>query len=284
MSIDVANMVVNIGEQMQKVNWLEACVTFASVFLGAFWAHRFSLKLEMCKAHRQIRGAFCSLVSQIHLDFSDMLNYKKMYLDKIKRAYEERNMNSFLATKELPCMTFILDIDRYIFLSDCNRVFLSELKIIKSLNEQLNNVWQKYMQAISNLGPLLQNGDDYAIQSAKTMFYSICETYDSLCVRVYYLNKHLRDCYERFFNVNYYDDFETDEQLGKEVLQCISQEKQKEFIYLCEYFDKYWTPDHTFWEDVKFNYRRLKCRLKCIKIYFFGRGKPKKEGKIKGKK
>ncbi len=35
MSIDVANMVVNIGEQMQKVNWLEACVTFASVFLGA---------------------------------------------------------------------------------------------------------------------------------------------------------------------------------------------------------------------------------------------------------
>lgn len=284
MNIDVANMAINIGEQVQKVNWLEAGVTFASVFFGAFLAHRFSLKLEMRKAHRQIRGAFCSLVSQIHLDFSDMLNYKKMYLDKIKRAYEERNMNSFLATKELPCMTFVLDIDRYIFLSDCNRVFLSELKIIKSLNEQLNNVWQRYMQAISNLGPLLQTGDDYAIQSAKTMFYSICEKYDSLCVRVYYLNKHLSDCYERFFNVNYYDDFETDEQLGKEVLQCISQEMQKEFIDLSEYFDKYWAPDHTFWEDIKFSYRKLKYRLRRIKIYFFGRGKLKKESKTKGKK
>lgn len=36
MNIDVANMVVNLGEQLQKVNWLDAGVTFTSVFLGAF--------------------------------------------------------------------------------------------------------------------------------------------------------------------------------------------------------------------------------------------------------
>ena len=49
MNIDVANMVVNLGEQLQKVNWLDAGVTFTSVFLGAFLAHRFNLKLEMRK-------------------------------------------------------------------------------------------------------------------------------------------------------------------------------------------------------------------------------------------
>lgn len=284
MNIDVANMVVNVGEQLQKVNWLEAGVTFTSVFLGAFLAHRFALKLEMRKANRQMRGDFCSLVSQIHLDFSMIIDYKRKYLNKIKETYENGEMNSFLVTKGFPCMSFILDIDKYIFLNDCNRCFLSELKIIKHQNNQINSAWQDYMQAISELADLLQNRDKDAVQLIRSKFFKIFEMYDCLLVQVYYLNKHLEECYRRFFNVNYYDNFETDDQLGKEILECISQEKQKEFINLDNDFDKYWAPDHTFWEDIKFNYRKLKYRLKCIKIYFFGREKPKKECKTKGKK
>lgn len=284
MNIDVVDIVVKASEQLKEVNWLEAGVTFVSVFLGAFWAHRFSLKLEMRKAHRQIRGNFCSLVNQIHLDFSEMLSYREMYLDRIKLAYENRNINSFLATKSVPCMTFTLDIDKYVFLSDCNRCFLSELKIIKSLNEQMNVVWWGYIQAVSNLTPLLQNGDENALRSLKTTFENFYEVYNYLCARIYYLNKHLKDCYERFFNVNYYDDFENDEKFGEETLQYISKIQQKALIELSEYFDKYWAPDYTFWEDIKFNYRKLKYRLKCIKIYFFGRETPNKESKTKGKK
>lgn len=284
MNIDVANMVVNIGEQMQKVNWLESGVTFASVFLGAFLAHRFSLKLEMRKAHRQIRGDFSSLVNQIHLDFSEMLNYKKMYLDKIKLAYENRDINSFHTMKNIPCMTFAIDVDRYVFLNDCNKCFLSELKIIKSLNEQMNTVWLGYTQAVSKLTPLLRNGDENTLLSLKITFWNFYEVYNYLCARIYYLNRHLIDCYERFFNINYYDDFETDEKFGKETIQYISPTHQEELLEISEYFNKYWAPDHTFVEELKFNYRKLKYCLKCIKIYFFGRGKPKKEGKIKGKK
>lgn len=173
MNIDVANMVVNLGEQLQKVNWLDAGVTFTSVFLGAFLAHRFNLKLEMRKAKRQMRGDFCSLVSQIHLDFSEMIDFKKRYLDEIRKTYEEGNMNSFLVTKGFPCMSFILDIDKYIFLSDCNRCFLSELKIIKYNNNQLNNAWQDYMLAISDLADLLQNRDKDATKLMKEKFFKI---------------------------------------------------------------------------------------------------------------
>ncbi len=284
MNIDVANMVVNLGEQLQKVNWLDAGVTFTSVFLGAFLAHRFNLKLEMRKAKRQMRGDFCSLVSQIHLDFSEMIDFKKRYLDEIRKTYEEGNMNSFLVTKGFPCMSFILDIDKYIFLSDCNRCFLSELKIIKYNNNQLNNAWQDYMLAISDLADLLQNRDKDATKLMKEKFFKIYEIYSHLCVRIYYLNKNLSICYERFFNVNYYDDFETDDQLGKEILQCISQEKQKEFADLDKDFNKCWAPDHTFWEDIKYYYRKIKYCLKGLKIYFFGRGKPKTKCKSEGKK
>lgn len=147
--------------------------TFTSVFLGAFLAHRFNLKLEMRKAKRQMRGDFCSLVSQIHLDFSEMIDFKKRYLDEIRKTYEEGNMNSFLVTKGFPCMSFILDIDKYIFLSDCNRCFLSELKIIKYNNNQLNNAWQDYMLTISDLADLLQNRDKDATKLMKEKFFKI---------------------------------------------------------------------------------------------------------------
>ena len=40
MNVDIANMVVNIGEQLQNVDWLDAGVTFVSVFLGALFAYK----------------------------------------------------------------------------------------------------------------------------------------------------------------------------------------------------------------------------------------------------
>lgn len=35
MNFDIENLVIKIGEALTKVNWLDACVTFVSVFLGA---------------------------------------------------------------------------------------------------------------------------------------------------------------------------------------------------------------------------------------------------------
>ena len=55
----------------------------------------------------------------------------------------------------------------------------------------------------------------------------------------------------------------------------------EEFIKLSDYFDKYWAPDYTLCEVIKFKWRKLKYHLKGIKIYFFGRGKVKHKDKRK---
>lgn len=119
-------------------------------------------------------------------------------------------------------------------------------------------------------------------------FYDLLSEADemNICIRLYYLNKHFNRCYERFFNVNYYDDLEEDFKSEEKLIKSIIPNAltDEEFIKFDEYFDKYWAPDHTLWEDIKYHYRKLKYRLKGLKIYFFGRSKPKTKRKSKGKK
>ena len=57
----------------------------------------------------------------------------------------------------------------------------------------------------------------------------------------------------------------------------------KEFIAIAEFFDKYWHPDSTLVETLRFQYRKLKYHIKCLKIYFLGREGQKKSD-TQGKK
>lgn len=287
MNIDIANMVVNVGEQLQKVNWLDAGVTFTSVFLGAFLAYRFSMAIERKKFKRQMQGEFCALATQLHLNLDDLTTYKKGILDKISKAYEEQNANVFLSSVSGPSISFAFDTEKYIFLNDCNRCFIPELKIVQSTYDFLQKRWKLYTDELSNSYQLCKQGDISRISQLQKIFMENCELYNKLCVRLYYLNKHFNQCYDRFFNVYYYDDMEEDFKAEEKLIECIPNSlTDEEFIKLDEYFNKYWAPDHTLWESIKYHYRKLKYHLKGLKIYFFGRGKPKAtpRNKTKGKK
>ena len=85
MNVDIANMV---NDLIYKTDWIEHIITCFSVFVGAFLAYKFGLKLELRKAKRQIRGDFCTLSSQMWWNLDEMLDYKKNILDNIKIAYE----------------------------------------------------------------------------------------------------------------------------------------------------------------------------------------------------
>lgn len=95
MKINIANMMIKVDELLQKVDWLDAGVTFISVFLGAFFAYKFSLKLKMRKVQRLMCGNFCTLSSQMTLNLDEMLEYKRNVLDKIKTAYENNDRKIF---------------------------------------------------------------------------------------------------------------------------------------------------------------------------------------------
>lgn len=281
----IENILSALLEQTQKTDWIQHIITCFSVFIGALLAYRFSIAIEWRRIKRQMRGDFCSLVTQMHLNLDDMMEYKKAILDKIKQAYEERNNQLFLASISGPTVSFSFDIDKYIFLNDCNRCFIPELKIVQSTYEFLRKGWAVYTEKLNILYKLCKEGDRDSITDMHIMFMNNYDVYNKLCIRLYYLNKHLSMCYERFFNVNYYDDLEEDFQSEEKLIKSLPNAlTNEEFIKLDEYFNKYWAPDHTLWEDIKYHYRKLKYRLKGLKIYFFGRSKPKIKRKSKGKK
>lgn len=286
MNVDIANMVVNIGEQLQNVDWLDAGVTFVSVFLGALFAYKFGLKLELRKAKRVMRGDFCTISSQMWWNLDEMIDYKKNILDKIKLAYEKHNIDAISTIIRGPMVSFNFDMDKYIFLNDCNRCFIPELKIVQSTYENLKFLWANYTQRIFAAKPEYLKGNKDVWDDMKKEFLVEYDVYTKLCIRLYYLNKHFNRCYERFFNVNYYDDLEEDFKSEEKLIKNIIPNAltDEEFIKFDEYFDKYWAPDHTLWEDIKYHYQKLKYRLKGLKIYFFGRSKPKIKRKSKGKK
>jgi len=282
MDIDIANTLV---EHARRTDWVQHVITFISVFLGAFLAYRLNLNLEMRKAKRQMRGAFCTLSSQMWLNLDEMLDYKKNTLDKVKLAYEKKDMDGMSYILRGPMVSFEFDMDKYIFLNDCNSYFIPELKNIQSSYEDLKYLWNNYTQGLFSAKQQYAKGCVDVWKEMEKAFLFNYELYNKLCIRLYYLNKHLCECYKRFFNVNYYDNLEEDMKSEQELLEVIPNVlSESESVAQDEIFNKCWAPDHTLWEGIKFKYRKLKYHLKGIKIYFFGRGRSKTKRKDKRKK
>lgn len=270
----IAGIMFKVGELLQKVDWLDAGVTFISVFLGALFAYKFSLKLEMRKAHRLMRGNFCALSTQMIWNLDEMLEYKRLFLDKIKAAYENNNTEIMSIAIRGPMVSFEFDMDKFIFLNDCNRCFIPELKIIQTSYKSLKALWNKYTQHLFAIEqhPPTQSAEIW--HKMEKEFLVGYDVYTKLCIRLHYLKKHFNRCYDRFFNVYFYDDMEEDFKAEEALMQSIPNAlSEEEFIRLDEYFNRFWAPDHTLWESVKFHYRKWKYCLKKLKIYFFGKGK-----------
>ena len=279
MDIDIANTLV---EHARRTDWIEHVITFISVFLGAFLAYRLNLNLEMRKAKRQMQSAFCMLSSQMWLNLDEMLDYKKNILDKIKIAYGKNDLETILLNLRGPMVSFDFDMNKHIFLNDCNRCFIPELKIIQASYNDIRYLFGKYSQLLFSSNPQLLQGNIALLEERKRLFLVNYELYNKLCIRLYYLDRHFDECYKRFFNVNYYDDNDDKNEAKKKLEQIIPDAlMNEEFIKLSDYFDKYWAPDYTLCEVIKFKWRKLKYYLKGIKIYFFGHGKVKHKDKRK---
>lgn len=285
MNVDIANILSTLLKQMQKTDWIQHIITCFSVFIGAFLAYRFNMSIERRKFKRQMQSEFCSLATQLHLNLNDLITYKEGFLNKILKAYEEHNINGFLSSISGPTVSFTFDMEKYIFLNDCNRFFIPEIKKVQSTYEFLQKRWAFYTEKMNLNYQFYKDGDKDKISEIKRIFTENYDFYTKLCIRLYYLDKHFNKCYKRFFNVNYYDNLEEDFESNKELLKSIPNAlTDNTFIKMDENFNKFWAPDHTLWEDIKYHYRKLKYRLKGLKIYFFGRSKPKIKRKSKGKK
>ena len=260
----------SITKSLSGVNLLNAGITFISVFLGAFFAYKYNLRIEKKKAKRQIRGDFCALSTQMYLNLKNMLLFKKLYLSRVKEAFNKQEGELLHTVFRRPDMSFSFDMGKYVFLTNCNRCFLTELEAIKISNVHLQELWSIYEKTIIDLVILLRKKDSKAIEIAKTSFNSFDSFYTQFCICLYNLNIQLSECYKRFFNTNYYDLAQDDKELEKIVKECIPNVLENEnFVKTKELFKNSWMPRRTIWRDIGYTYRKTKHHLKWILLYIF---------------
>lgn len=268
-------------EELLKINWSNAVVTFASVFLGALFAYKFGLKLEMRKAKRQMRGDFCSLVSQIYLNFCELIDHKKLNLDIIKSDFDNNIFPNYHYFEALPKTDFSFDINKYIFLNDCNRYLLYELSQMNIIDKNFKKLFLGYFYSMDKAYYTKTHttsvGFNNTVISLRQNFYNTYKRYIEFCVRVHYLYLHLATCYKKFFNVNYFDDLDKDNDLDdliKEIPEDIL--KSDVFIKMDNKVNNSWKPEKTLKGDLDFLRRKWKFRLSFIKKYLFSSKKQKK--------
>lgn len=272
MNIDIANMAVNLGEKIESIDYFEHFITFASVFAGAYFAYWFGMKLELRKSKRQMRADLCTLCAEVELNLNKLLQYKKMHLNKLRNNYAQNDKTIMSLAHNFPNISISFDINKYIFLLDCNAAFISEIETLKKTEKYLNEAWNEYLSSVSKFSPY-SHQDNAKIAMYVPLVY-LRKIYNVFVVRLYLLNKHLSQCYTRFFNVYYFDNIKDEYQdlvsCDKEIEALLNDSDIKKWD---EDFNKYWRPERTFILDVKFTYRKIKYYLKAIRAYFFAKNK-----------
>ena len=272
MNIDIANMALTIGEKTAGIDWWEAAITLCSVFLGAYFAYWFGMKLELRKSKRQMRADLCTLSAEVELNLNRLLQYKKMYLNKLQNNYAQNDKTTLSLTHNFPSVSISFDMNKYIFLLDCNAAFISEIETLKKNEKYLDEAWNEYLSSVFKFSPY-SNQDSAKIALYFPLDY-LRQIYNILIVRMYFLNEHLSQCYKRFFNVYYFDNIKDKHQdlafFDEDIKVLLNNPDMKKWN---EDFNKYWRPERTFILDIKFMYRKIRYYLKAIRTYFFGTNK-----------
>ena len=275
MNIDVASMVVNIGEQMQKVNWLEAGVTFASVFLGAYFAYLFANRQERQKDEKLKIENYNILWNKIALSLKNLFTYKEVYLDRIKQAFEKDDFKEALQTSYIPSCDFTFD-ERHYFLNLYNRCFLTELQLLCKISDTAIEEIKSYYQNVFEVLYIADNKkrifpEEY--ERLKRRFLSFYNEFEHLCARAYYLNKEFTKGFDKYFNLYNYDGVMNNFELEAKMTGRICSEESMNFVKEREaQFDIYWQIEPNIYCLSCFWKRKMKHSFKFL-IKFFQKPK-----------
>lgn len=271
MSIDVANMVVNIGEQMQKVNWLEACVTFASVFLGAYFAYLFANRQEHQKEEKLKIENYNILWSKVALSLNNLFTYKEVYLDQIKQAFEKDDFKEALKTSYVPSSDFSFD-EKHYFLNSYNRCFLTELHLLCKINDAAIEEIKSYYKNVFEVLYITENKKRLfpkEYERLKGRFISFYNEFEHLCARAYYLNKEFTKGFDKYFNLYSYDGIVNNFELEAEMTRRICSEESQAFVKEREaQFDIYWQIEQNIYCYICLWKRKFKHFFKFLVKFF----------------
>lgn len=269
MNIDIESI---ISEQITLQEWVEHLITFTSVFLGAYFAYRFSNMQEKQKDKKQLTATYETIFNQVALSLSNIFTYKETYLDRIKLAFDEDKYDEALQTSYCPDCYFAFDAEKYYFLSAYNRGFLPELSLLMQINRIVMEEINHYYQNVYEVLYAYNNDKASFIRSydlLKKRFMFLYDEFEHLCARTYYINKEFIKGFDKFFNIHSYegviDNYEIEANIGNR----IHNPKNIKFIQQREsMFDAYWSIDTNVFCHICLLKRKLKNTFRFVSKYF----------------
>lgn len=271
MNADIANMTLQIGEQMQKINWIEAGVTFASVFLGAYFAYLFANRQERQKEEKLRAENYNMLWNKVALSLNNLFTYKEVYLDRIKQAFDKDDFKEALQTSYVPSSDFSFD-EKHYFLNSYNRCFLTELHLLCKINDAAIEEIKNYYQNVFEVLYIADNkkrlfSKEY--ERLKGRFMSFYDKFEHLCARAYYLNKEFTKGFDKYFNLYSYDGVVNNFELEARIIGHIYSEESMRFIKEREsQFDIYWQIEQNIYCRICLWKRKLKHSFKFLVKFF----------------
>lgn len=176
MNIDIANIV---SEQITPKEWIGYLISFASVFLGAYFAYRFNNVQEKQQDKKKRAEAYDDLLSQVSLLTTELFKYKEIYFNRVKKAYDKDDYpEALLRTYDIN-MTLNPNLNNCHFISGYNKCFLTEVSRIKDIGKAIETDFRQYNQKVDRAVSILNTRnfkEEYL--TLKCDYYNIYKDYE----------------------------------------------------------------------------------------------------------
>lgn len=200
--------------------------------------------------------------------FDNLISYKRGYLDKIKKAYEENNKKESLQITLKPDILFSIDISKYIFLAAANSNFPNTLKKLERMSNYISHLVDDYFKIIQQKDRNNLPAQDY--EELKILFYTLYNNYELICVFTYFLLSKMNKFYDEYFNLNYLDNIKTSfEQTYDLENDIIDYKTRFQLSELEKIFSNSWAQQPRLKSDLHHIKKSIIFKIRFIKYYFF---------------
>lgn len=296
MTINISDVVVTIGQQVNNSEWLEFFKILLPVFVGSYITYIATEKAKKDDIKRENIKKFAFVGQIATFCFNDICVYKEQVLNPIREKIDSDHLEEgcFLTALYIPNNEFNINIQEHIFLADNNFLFLDLLN-------KTNTIFQLYKQSIENYNEYVNNHinskvilkEEYHFNKEK--FIRTFETVENLTnevlIRLYYVLKNCNSCYSRFYNLSCLDNIEDNfKNMNLEnslsLKDILYADKYKHIREYQENFEKNWKGHPNLSCTLCYLLRRFKYNLKCFKNFILFPNnctilKKKKSGKNK---
>lgn len=276
MPINISDVVVNIGQKTNFVDWFDFYKTILSVLLGGLMTYLASKKMKTNDAKKESIQKFILISHITHFCFNAICTYKENVICEIKKNIAGTAIPENLTCIYIPQEEFNIDIKDYIFLGAYNLYF-------PDLLNQTNIIYQLFKDTIDTYNEFVKNDKSYKLMLKEQYTFdkdscvkrvnALENITNELLLRLYYILKNCNICYDKYFNLGCFDNIKEnfdnlkleEKPILKEVLD---NEKYKAVKEYQANFEKSWVGQSRFGCTICYIIRRIRHWFKWLKIFF----------------